>query len=97
MKSKVKLSKAAKKGLESAPPQCQRKFRFWTFSVETAGVVEAAKTGDFNDEVLKGKRKGQRSIRLNQGWRAIYTNRREADGSTVIELVEVQEVSNHDY
>jgi proteic killer suppression protein len=41
-------------------------------------------------EKLKGDRKGQRSIRLNQQWRLILTVERDAEGSLVwiIEIVD---------
>ena len=47
----------------------------------------------FHDEPLKGKRSGQRSIRLNKAYRAIYTIGQ--DGG--VEIVEVHEVSKHEY
>jgi proteic killer suppression protein len=47
----------------------------------------------FHDEPLKGKRLGQRSIRLNKSYRAIYVIDR--DGG--VEIVEVQEVNKHEY
>ena len=46
-----------------------------------------------SDEPLKGKRSGQRSIRLNKSYRAIYVINR--DGG--VEIVEVQEVNKHEY
>jgi proteic killer suppression protein len=47
----------------------------------------------FHDEPLKGRRKGQRSIRLSRMYRAIYVVKR--DGS--LEFVSVEEVSKHEY
>ena len=41
----------------------------------------------------KGKRQGQRSIRLNKGYRAIY----EVDESGAIHFVEIVEVNKHAY
>ena len=45
------------------------------------------------DEPLKGKRQGQRSIRLNKGFRAIYT----IDTGGVIHFLEIAEVNKHEY
>jgi proteic killer suppression protein len=47
----------------------------------------------FHDEPLKGKRSGQRSIRLNKDYRAIYVINQ--DGG--VEILEVQEVNKHEY
>ena len=57
------------------------------------GLDSVRKIKGFHDEPLKGKRSGQRSIRLNKAYRAIYTIGQ--DGG--VEIVEVQEVSKHEY
>lgn len=46
----------------------------------------------FHDEPLKGTRQGQRSIRLNRSYRAIYIE--TMDGT--VELVKVVEVTKHE-
>ncbi len=46
----------------------------------------------YHDEPLKGKRKGQRSIRLSKSYRAIYTIKKNE-----IEFVSIEEVNKHDY
>jgi proteic killer suppression protein len=46
----------------------------------------------FHDEPLKGDRLGQRSIRLNKTWRAIY----EVQGGEA-QFVSVEEVTPHKY
>ena len=51
------------------------------------------KNKGYHDESLKGKRKGQRSVRLSRSWRAIY--REEKEGT--INLIIVEEVTKHDY
>jgi toxin HigB-1 len=56
-------------------------------------LVETRKSPGWHDEPLLGKRKGQRSIRLNKQWRAIYVIK--DDGA--IEFVEIIEVTPHDY
>ncbi len=47
----------------------------------------------FHDEPLQGNRRGQRSIRLNQAYRAIYLETSDGD----LELVEIIEVTKHEY
>ncbi len=41
------------------------------------GLSEVRKIPGYHDEPLKGKRKGQRSIRLNIAYRAIYAINKE--------------------
>ena len=50
-------------------------------------------TPGYHDEALRGKRKGQRSIRLNRAYRAIYT----IDKSGNINFIEILEVNKHEY
>ena len=83
----------AKKQLEKAPPQVKTKFLLWLKSVQEHGIFEVRKRSSWHDEPLKGDRKGQRSIRLNIQWRAIYVLK--DDGS--LEFVEITEVTPHDY
>lgn len=61
--------------------------------VQEAGLPEVRKIPGLHDEPLKGERHGQRSIRLNRSWRAIYTE--TADGK--ITFVEIQEVHKHEH
>jgi proteic killer suppression protein len=56
------------------------------------GLSEVRKIPGYHDEPLKGDRKGQRSIRLNIAYRAIYM---VVKG--VINFVEIQEVNKHEY
>ena len=62
-------------------------------SVEAIGLEEVRKVPGFHDEPLKGDRKGQRSIRLNRAYRAIYV----ANKGGTVEFVSVEEVNKHDY
>lgn len=68
MANQVLVEKAAKKGLKNAPPNVQNKFAIWVDLVESQGLEETRKIPGFHDEPLVGKRKGQRSIRLNRSW-----------------------------
>lgn len=61
--------------------------------VEAFGIDEIRKIPGFHDEPLKGKRTGQRSIRLSKSYRAIYIEYSENE----IDIVSVEEVSKHDY
>lgn len=89
----VKISRQALKALRQAPLYIQEKFRAWLVAVNKAGLVETRKRPGWHDEPLHGNRKGQRSIRLNKQWRAIYVIK--DDGT--IEFVEIIEVTPHDY
>lgn len=90
---KVKLTRAAQKDLRKAPLPIVAKFRIWVDDVEHNGLEESRKRPGYHDEPLRGDREGQRSIRLNRSWRAIYEVK--TDGSLAI--VQVQEVNKHDY
>lgn len=89
----VKLSKRAKKDIEKVPSFIALKLAGWIEAIENEGLAEVRKISGLHDEPLKGDRKGQRSIRLNRSYRAIYEINK--DGS--IEFVEVQEVNKHEY
>ncbi len=77
----------------SYPDYIASKFKYWVSLIETMGVESVREIKGFHDEPLKGKRSGQRSIRLNKSYRAIYVINR--DGG--VEIVEVQEVNKHEY
>ena len=65
----------------------------WIEAVEEDGLESTRRVRGFHDESLKGKRRGQRSIRLSRQWRAIY-DIREYGGA---QLVSVEEVTPHVY
>ena len=81
------------KQLDRVPEVITRKFRLWVALVEESGLREVRKHKGFHDEPLKGRRRGQRSVRLNRAYRAIYVEREVGK----IELIEVLEVNKHDY
>lgn len=68
----VEIIKGALKNLRKTPRYIQEKFRAWLFAVNKAGLEETRKRPGWHDEPLLGTRKGQRSLRLNKQWRAIY-------------------------
>ncbi len=90
---RVVVAPSAMKDLARAPLQIAKKLRIWVAAVEAFGLEEVRKTPGYHDEPLKGDRKGQRSIRLSQAYRAIYIIKR--DGKA--EFVAVEEVNKHRY
>ena len=89
----VILSKAAKKDLRKVPFYIADKLETWVDAVERDGLEEIRKIPGYHDEPLKGDRVGQRSIRLNKAYRAIYVE----SPSKEIMIVSVIEVNKHDY
>jgi toxin HigB-1 len=89
----VHISESIKNGLRKIPVHIVKKLQAWVDDVGHHGLREIRKIPGYHDEPLKGKRAGQRSIRLNKAYRAIYTI--EADDS--INFVEIREVNKHDY
>jgi proteic killer suppression protein len=92
MESKLVITRTARKALEKAPQHVQDKFFTWAAAVERNGLEDLRKVPAYHDEPLKGKRLGQRSVRLNRQWRAIYE---ETDTEEI--LITVLEVTAHDY
>jgi proteic killer suppression protein len=88
----VELSQV-KKEIKKLPLHVKRKLLEWSKAVELEGINEVRKQKGYHDEPLKGKRKGQRSVRLSRSYRAIYTQK--ANGEINILLVE--EVNKHEY
>ncbi|MBI5448537.1 MAG: type II toxin-antitoxin system mRNA interferase toxin, RelE/StbE family [Gammaproteobacteria bacterium] len=89
----VKLSKRAEDNLEKIPRHIIFKLQTWIDGVKNDGLREMRKRSGFHDEPLKGKRQGQRSIRLNKAYRAIYI----IDTNETINFIEVMEVNKHEY
>jgi proteic killer suppression protein len=87
----VTVAARAKKQLRKLPVHIVAAFRHWVRLVEANGLEEVRKIAGYHDEPLKGERVGQRSVRLNRAYRAIYV-------VTVAGVsVEVVEVNKHDY
>jgi proteic killer suppression protein len=92
---KVTLSSSARKDLKKLPTQIVTKLIIWVETIEEIGLRETRKLKGFHDEPLKGKRKGQRSVRLNKAYRAIY---KEHDHGTIeLNFIEILEANKHDY
>lgn len=88
----VVLSKNALKDLKKVPRPILDKLQSWIEAIELEGLREVRKLPGFHDEPLKGKRQGQRSVRLSRSYRAIYTVNKDK-----VEFVLVEEVNKHDY
>jgi toxin HigB-1 len=86
----IRLTKFAQKQFKKAPNLIQDKLEDWMILVEAEGLLFTRTLKGYHDEPLQGKRKGQRSIRLNRQWRAIYE---ELTGT----VIEIQEITPHDY
>jgi proteic killer suppression protein len=89
----VLITKAAQKDLTKTPHHIISKLIAWIDSVSISGIREIRKTLSFHDEPLKGKRLGQRSIRLSKAYRAIYVIAK--NGS--VEIICITEVNKHEY
>ena len=83
----------AKKDIKKVPLHVRTKLFGWVDDVEERGLEAVRKTPGYHDEPLKGKRAGQRSIRLTIAYRAIYIEKKDKG----IEFVSVEEVNKHDY
>ena len=89
--TQVLCTKRFEKDLDRVPEFIRIKVIFWIGLVETLGLWEVRLRPGFHDEPLKGIRKGQRSIRLNQAYRLIYREQNK-----VLEIL-LLEVSKHEY
>jgi len=92
MSEQVLFTTTASKQMRRAPHYITEKLLNWAREVEIFGIETVRKHKGYHDEPLKGKRRGERSIRLNSQWRAIYCL--AGDGSI---LIYVLEVTPHDY
>ncbi len=88
----VTVAASAAKDLKRCPLAIRQKLFVWVASVESIGLEQVRRQPGWHDEPLKGQRRGQRSIRLNRQWRAIYVLL--LDGR--IEFCEAREVTSHD-
>jgi proteic killer suppression protein len=70
---KVLFTNTAIKQLTKIPPLIAKKALAWAAEVENKGLLASRLIKGKHDEPLKGKRQGQRSVRLNKQWRLIYS------------------------
>jgi proteic killer suppression protein len=91
--TQVELSRQTEKDLERVPGYIKIKLLSWVEAVENDGLEKVRKIPGYHDEPLKGSRIGQRSIRLSLSYRAIY----EVQSEGPPRIIEIQEVTKHDY
>ncbi len=84
---------AVRKDLKKIPDFILLKLLAWAQRIELYGLEEVRKIPGFHDEPLKADRVGQRSIRLNKAYRAIYIITRSGE----IRVIKVLEVNKHEY
>ena len=89
----IVISERARKQLARVPRRIAEKLLGWVDLVVEDGLEEARRVPGYHDEPLRGDRLGQRSIRLNIHYRAIY----EIRNNGTIEFVSVEEVNKHEY
>jgi toxin HigB-1 len=89
----IELSKKAQKDLVKVPNYIKEKLLLWVDSVERMGIQKIRVIPGYYDEPLKGDRHGERSIRLNKAYRAIYTENEEKE----IVIISIIEVNKHEY
>ena len=58
----VEITKNAEKDLQKVPSPIKTKLLLWVDAVERLGIHKVRQFSGFNDEALKGQRKGQRFI-----------------------------------
>jgi proteic killer suppression protein len=92
MITSVRVTEKVEDDLAKIPRHIVVNFRNWVRSVNLEGLERVRLIKGYHDEPLKGKRKGQRSIRLSRQYRAIYS----IEGDE-IKIVIVEEVHKHDY
>lgn len=91
--TQVMLTEKVEKQLSKVPYFIRDKLYQWVERVEEFGINEIRKVKGFHDEPLQGIRSGQRSIRLNKSYRAIYI---QATSGELV-LIQIIEVTNHEY
>lgn len=89
----VVISKQAEKQLRKMPASIILKLQLWVDGIKNEGLMKMRRIPGFHDEPLKGKRQGQRSVRLNKAYRAIYV----VDESGATHIINVIEVHKHAY
>lgn len=93
IQTKIFISSRAERQVAKVPDFIKEKLYQWVERVEEFGILEIRKIKGFHDEPLIGKRTGQRSIRLNKSYRAIYSQNVEDE----FIIIDVLEVNKHEY
>lgn len=82
-----------RKQIRKCPVHIIRNLQRWSLMVESMGILAVRKIPGYHDEPLRGRRIGQRSIRLSKSWRAYYV---EYDEDKV-RIISVEEINKHEY
>lgn len=93
MLTQIVLSRRAEEDLSAIPLNIKSKLQGWIESVMHEGLEETRKHLGYHDEPLKGVRYGQRSIRLNRTYRAIYLIKK----LNFTRIIEILEITKHAY
>ena len=89
--TEVLVHRLAERQIDRLPKHLQESLRNWVETVERNGIRETRLLKGYHDEPLKGRRAGERSIRLNRSYRGIYVE-------TIIGLkLLLIEVNKHEY
>ncbi|OGW85649.1 MAG: addiction module toxin [Omnitrophica bacterium RIFCSPHIGHO2_02_FULL_46_11] len=88
---RIQEHKSIGKICDKLPQQIVKKYELWKNIVFRHGPDKLKEFPGFNDETLKGQRKGQRSSRLSLQYRVIYSVERN------VVTVYVLEITPHDY
>lgn len=89
----VQLSRQVRKNLKKLPLPIIIKLQVWIDDVGHRGLSEVRKISGYHDEPLHGDRMGQRSIRLNRSYRAIYIVNKQ----NLVTFIEIIEINKHAY
>jgi proteic killer suppression protein len=89
---RVEITRRAEKQLRKLPRHIVDNLTIWVTAVGLDGLEEVRRVPGYHDELLKGDRAGQRSIRLSRSYRAIYEIKKDT-----ARFVSIEEVSKHDY
>ena len=90
---RVWITKFAEKQVRKLPRHIVAAYHTWVKTVELAGIRATRAFPGYHDEPLKGKRKGQRSVRLSKSYRVLYE---ETESGNIV-LIGVIEVNKHEY
>ncbi|PIR22602.1 MAG: hypothetical protein COV44_07325 [Deltaproteobacteria bacterium CG11_big_fil_rev_8_21_14_0_20_45_16] len=89
----VYASKRFERQLNKLPRYIQSSIQAWVASVEEEGVRKVRLLKGYHDEPLRGKRRGERSVRLSRAYRLFYTE----DEHESFLIIRILEVNKHDY
>lgn len=89
----IRFSKLAEKQVRKIPLSIVKMLNIWIKNISEKGIRSTRKIAGYHDEPLLGKRYGQRSVRLNKGYRVIYEE--TSDGRII--LIVIMEVNKHEY